>query len=74
VGRWDLLGIKSESRTEQDSGGTECTTKHAGDLEWPLEVTLCRFAEEVDGDRLGVVEVLQAHEGLDEKGLCVLEV
>ena len=40
------------------------TTKEAADLEWPLEITLCWLAQDVNRDRLGVVQILQSHERL----------
>lgn len=47
------------------------TTEHAADLEWPLEVALGGLAEQVDRDRLRVVERLETHECLDEQRLGV---
>jgi hypothetical protein len=39
-----------------------------------LEVTLGGASEDVDCDGLGIVEVLDVHEGLDEEQLAELEV
>ena len=40
-------------------------------LEGTLQVALGRLAQQVNGDKLRVVEVLQAHERLNEQGLRV---
>jgi len=50
------------------------TAEHASNLERPLKVSSSGFSKDVDGDRLGVVQVLDAHESLDEERLGELEV
>ena len=53
---------------------TVLTTKQAArTLERTLEVALGGLAHDVDGHELGVVQVLQTHEGLDEQWLGVPE-
>jgi hypothetical protein len=42
--------------------------------DWLLEITLCGASENVDCDRLGIIEVLDVHEALDEEQLGELEV
>jgi hypothetical protein len=51
------------------------TTEHSSaGLEWPFEVAFCRFAENVNGDGLGVVNTLHAHESLHEEWLGVFKI
>lgn len=50
------------------------TSEHGGGLEGALEVAGGGLAEDVERDGLGVVEVLDAHERLDEEGLGEVEV
>jgi hypothetical protein len=54
--------------------GKRTCAKHASGFEWAFEVADSGFSEDVDGDEFGVVDVLDAHEGLDEKGLREVEV
>jgi hypothetical protein len=54
--------------------GKRTCTEHTSGFEWAFEVTDSRFAEDVDGDGFGVVDVLDAHEGLDEQGLREVEI
>lgn len=49
------------------------TTKHATSGERSLEIALCRLAQDVDGDKFGVVKTLDPHERLDEQWLRVAE-
>ena len=55
-------------------GGTRTCTKHTSDFERAFGVADSGFSEDVDGDRFGVVYVLDAHERLDERGLREVEV
>ena len=50
------------------------TSKHARCLERTLQVTLCLLSENVDLDRLGVIEIFDTHESLNEQGLGKVEV
>lgn len=52
----------------------ERTTEHRGGLEWSFKVTLGCFPEYMNSDNFCVIQILQAHEGLDKKGLSVLHV
>jgi hypothetical protein len=54
--------------------GPRHTEKTSTGLEWSLQVAFCGFAQDVDSDRLGLDEVLECHETLDEKGLGVFHV
>lgn len=52
----------------------ERTTEHRGSLEWSFEVTLGWFPEYMNSDNLCIIQVLQAHKGLDKEGLSILHV
>ena len=54
--------------------GKRTCTKHTGAFEWEFEVVNSGFSEDVDSDGFGVLDVLGAHEGLDERGLREVEV
>ena len=49
-------------------------TKHTGSFEWAFEFADSGFTENMDGDGFGVVNILDAHKGLDEQGLREVEV
>ena len=50
------------------------TPEHPGGLEWSLEIAFTGLAKDVNRDRLGVVQVLEARDRLHEQRLRVLEV
>lgn len=52
----------------------ERTTEHRSGLERSFKVTVGWFSEYMNSDNLGIVQVLQAHKGLDKEGLSVLHV
>lgn len=53
----------------------ERTTEHPSTaLKWPLQITLRFLAQNVERDGLRVVEVLEAHNTLDEERLGVAHV
>lgn len=56
----------------QKTGGR--TTEHRGDLEWSFKVTLGCFPEYMNSNDFCIIQVLQAHEGLDKKGLSIFHV
>lgn len=56
----------------EEKGGR--TTEHRGDLEWSFKITLGYFPEYMDSNDFCVIQVLQAHKGLDKEGLSVLHV
>ena len=49
-----------------------CTENTSG-FEWAFEVADSGFSEDVDGHGFGIVDILDAHEGLDEQGVCEVE-
>lgn len=50
-------------------------TEHTGSsLEWSLQVTLCWPVEDVDRNWLGLDQVFESHESLDEERLGVFHV
>ena len=54
---------------------TRLTSKYSRRcFEWPFQIPFGRFPKEVNGDGLGIVEVLESHECLDKERLSVFEV
>lgn len=50
------------------------TTEHRGSCEWSFKVTLGCFPKYMNSNDFCVIQVLQAHEGLDKERLSVLHV
>lgn len=50
------------------------TTEHRGDFEGSFKVALSRFPEYMNGNDFCIIQILQAHKGLDKEGLSVLHV
>src|SRR5882757_4187241 len=53
---------------------TLTTTKHTGCFEGALKVVLGFFANNVYLDKLGIVNVFESHERLNEEGLGIVEI
>lgn len=71
-----LLGSFDTGRVGLGSSGFSSQLLHqsTAGLEWPREVALCLFTEEVEFGRVGLEDTLEGHEALDKERLGVVHV
>lgn len=66
-------GVREKEKKAMTWTERTCT-EHASGFEWAFEIADSGFSEDVDSNGFGIVDILDAHEGLDEQGLREMEV